>query len=486
MGGACSNTVAVDNNNNGASSPPPAAAAKKPQEAPKNNTTSATNDSGPKASNEVAATPPPKVYYSPTSSGAASYIAMVVGGITFDPVLVDLTTGTLPDGSDYEAVSWKGTVASIVLPDTGLLLSESVSTLVWANDNAVKKWGPAPGTPAHFEMIDNLSFVNNSVHKLLRTIAYPGPEDAKALAKEQLAQTIGWIIKFILKGKKFMGESVNVADVYLSVLLSAAGHMGIPLEEAASTYTQNVMSVDGVGSTMAAINTPGFVAPPRVVGATPPAATVASPSAQTTVSKPKVYYSPTSSGAASYIAMVVGGITFDPVLVDLTTGTLPDGSDYEAVSWKGTVASIVLPDTGLLLSESVSTLVWANDNAVKKWGPAPGTPAHFEMIDNLSFVNNSVHKLLRTIAYPGPEDAKALAKEQLAQTIGWIIKFILKGKKFMGESVNVADVYLSVLLSAAGHMGIPLEEAASTYTQNVMSVDGVGSTMAAINTPPSS
>ena len=196
----------------------------------------------------------PKLYYTTTSCGAATYIALAIGGVTFDSEVVDIFTGKREDGSDFEAVSWKGCVPAVVFPDGGLL-SENVSALVWANDVAVKKWGPAAGTPEYYEMIDNLAYVN-TIHKLFGPLFWGGSEDAKNEARAKINENLAQCMKFVVKGKKTLGSAFSVADVYLFIVLTWTAFVGVTLDAPVAEYMEGIKARDGVGSTYAAINAP--------------------------------------------------------------------------------------------------------------------------------------------------------------------------------------------------------------------------------------
>ena len=194
----------------------------------------------------------PKLYYTTTSCGMANYIAATIGGIQFDSETVDLGTGRTASGADFESINWAGAVPALVLPG-GAVLNENVATLTWISDNAVTKWGPAPGTPAHFEMINNIGYVNSSIHRNFGPLFYAAPEAKPALVAKLLEQ-IEWSTKFVIKGKKFLGAQFTAADIYLYIVLSWAGFMGITLPADAQTYFNGIQAMEGVGSTYTAIN----------------------------------------------------------------------------------------------------------------------------------------------------------------------------------------------------------------------------------------
>jgi glutathione S-transferase len=200
--------------------------------------------------------PAPKLYYTTTSCGAASYIAAKLGGIEFDSEVVDIRGGKTASGVDFESVNWKGNVPTLVLAD-GSRLSENVSCLTWINDNAVKKWGPAQGSAAWYEMLDNLAYVNTSLHgNLFRNLFYAQTEEAKVPLRAQLATELEWFVKFALKGKKFLGAQFTVADIYAYIVLSWAPYVGVTLSDDVTAYFKGIQAIDGVGSVHQALNTP--------------------------------------------------------------------------------------------------------------------------------------------------------------------------------------------------------------------------------------
>ena len=197
----------------------------------------------------------PKLYYTTTSCGAASYISATLGGITFDSEKVDLGTGRTESGADFEAINWKGAVPTLVLPD-GTVLSENVASLTWINDNAVKKWGPEKGTPAWYEMVNNIAYVNSAIHRAFGPLFYAKDEESKVELRKKVETEISYLTKFQTKGGKFLGSQFTVADVYCYIVLSWCPYVGVTMDEAATAYFKGIQAIDGVGSTHQAINTP--------------------------------------------------------------------------------------------------------------------------------------------------------------------------------------------------------------------------------------
>jgi glutathione S-transferase len=77
---------------------------------------------------------------------------------------------------------------------------------------------------------------------------------------------------------------------------------------------------------------------------------------------PKLYYTPTSCGAASFIAAHTAGLTLDCETVDLASHKTASGADFYAANPKGNVPALVLDD-GTCLNEGAAVLQWIADQA---------------------------------------------------------------------------------------------------------------------------
>jgi hypothetical protein len=77
---------------------------------------------------------------------------------------------------------------------------------------------------------------------------------------------------------------------------------------------------------------------------------------------PKLYYTPTSCGAASFIVAHTAGLALACETVDLGTHKTASGADYYAINAKGNVPALVLDD-GTVLNEGAAVLQWLGDQA---------------------------------------------------------------------------------------------------------------------------
>ena len=83
---------------------------------------------------------------------------------------------------------------------------------------------------------------------------------------------------------------------------------------------------------------------------------------------PKLYYTPTSCGAASFIAAHTAGVALECETVDLRAHKTASGADFYAINPKGNVPGLVLDD-GTVLNEGSAVLQWIADQA-RNWPAA--------------------------------------------------------------------------------------------------------------------
>jgi glutathione S-transferase len=74
----------------------------------------------------------------------------------------------------------------------------------------------------------------------------------------------------------------------------------------------------------------------------------------------KLYYTPTSCGAASFISAFIAGVSIDTETVNLQTHKTASDVDFYTINPKGNVPSLVL-DNGVILNENVATLSFIAD-----------------------------------------------------------------------------------------------------------------------------
>lgn len=196
----------------------------------------------------------------------------------------------------------------------------------------------------------------------------------------------------------------------------------------------------------------------------------------------KLYYTPTSCGAANFLAASIGGLSFDSETVDLATHKTKSGADFYGINPKGNVPTIVLPD-GSILNENVATLTYLADNGNAGLAPKEGTPERYQYLNHLAFVATELHKGVGALFNPtlSPE-AREGAKAVAGKKIDLLVGLLDGGKKSFlnGKSLSAADLYAYIVLSWCGYLGIPLSAEAQKYFDGIKALEAVQKAHAAI------
>eukprot|EP00047_Mylnosiga_fluctuans_P003016 m.227007 g.227007 ORF g.227007 m.227007 type:complete len:209 (+) comp11516_c0_seq1:63-689(+) len=172
----------------------------------------------------------------------------------------------------------------------------------------------------------------------------------------------------------------------------------------------------------------------------------------------KLFYTPTSGAAASFIAAHVAGVRLDVEMVDLRTHTTASGADFYDINPKGNVPTLVLED-GTILNEGAAVLQWIADQKAGTIAPLPGTTARYLIMSALNYVASEVHPTIGGLFNPMlSEDVREYLKSAVAKKLNYL-DTTLVSQKFLGggTSASVADFYLHVVLSWTGHIGISLD-----------------------------
>jgi glutathione S-transferase len=190
-----------------------------------------------------------KLYYTPGVCSLASHIALREAGIAFQPVLVNLKTHQLEDGSDYYAINPKGYVPLLEL-DTGERLTEGPAILQYIADLAPNKnLAPANGTLPRYRLQEWLTFIGTEIHKSYSPMFKPNtPEEYKDTLRQNLARRYAWLDAQLAERQYLLGEHFGVADAYLFTVSRWASPMKVDLTSLAnvSAYLERVGSRAGV------------------------------------------------------------------------------------------------------------------------------------------------------------------------------------------------------------------------------------------------
>ena len=206
----------------------------------------------------------------------------------------------------------------------------------------------------------------------------------------------------------------------------------------------------------------------------------------------ELYYTPTSCGAANFIAAHKAGLigqqvhAYEADIRNKVIKTGPkQGQDFFKVNPKGNVPTVVLDD-GTVLNENAATLQYIADLApASKLAPPAGSNARYLLISKLSWISSELHASYGPLFRPLSDEVKAFAVEKLKTKLDYLEKNELAhGKHFLlGDDFTVADSYLYIVLSWSGHIGIDLSAYPNTlkYFEYIKSLDFVQAAHAAMN-----
>lgn len=182
----------------------------------------------------------------------------------------------------------------------------------------------------------------------------------------------------------------------------------------------------------------------------------------------KLYYSPTSSGAASFITAHYAKLDFDSEVTDIMAKKTASGGDFYAINPKGNVPAIVLPN-GTLLNENAATLTYIADQSPESGlAPAHGTTERYMYLNGLGFITSELHRGFGALFFPMPEDAKAKQKIKAKALSDRFIDLFIGDKQFLGgDKPYATDIYAYIVLSWAAYLQIDLSDDANAYIQRV-------------------
>lgn len=178
-----------------------------------------------------------------------------------------------------------------------------------------------------------------------------------------------------------------------------------------------------------------------------------------TMSLGKLYYSPASCGAASFIAATYTGLQFDSEVVDLKSHKTASGQDFYQVNHKGNVPALATPKG--LLSEGPAVLQFIADQAPdSKLAPAFGTFERYQLIDTFNYIGSEVHKAYSPLFKPTwSDETKQTFKDVIYDKLYYVEKNYIGQDPFLNpQQPTIATIYLYVVLGWSQYVGISLDK----------------------------
>lgn len=205
----------------------------------------------------------------------------------------------------------------------------------------------------------------------------------------------------------------------------------------------------------------------------------------------KLFYTPTSCGAASFIVASKAGLIGTVVTayeVDIRSHVIVSGDlagkNYYDYNPKGNVGCVILPD-GTVLNENAAVLQWLADQApTSSLAPANGSSARYLLQSKLSYISTEIHTNYGPLFNPAclPEVAQN-AKTNLAAKFDYLSKVEFKTKQFIvGDHFTVADALLYIVLSWSPYVKVDLTPfpAVQAYFERIAALDFVKAAHAAM------
>ena len=191
----------------------------------------------------------------------------------------------------------------------------------------------------------------------------------------------------------------------------------------------------------------------------------------------KLYYTPTSCAASSFMTAFILGINFECEAVDLLTHKTESGVDFYSINPKGNVPTLVLDD-GTILNENISCLEYIIDIPTKNkkdinLGPENNNIDRYVLKQHLSFIASELHPILGYFFNKKINDdnyVRLFLLNIFDKKMKYVESYMIKDKKFIfGESLTVVDLYLHIILSWTGYVGINLKNypIASAYNEHI-------------------
>ena len=174
----------------------------------------------------------------------------------------------------------------------------------------------------------------------------------------------------------------------------------------------------------------------------------------------KLYYTPTSCGASSFICAYVKGLKMDCEVVDLMTHKTESGIDFYSINPKGNVPTIVLDD-GTVLNENISCLEYIADQPGYSLAPGRDSNERYKVTQLLSFLSSELHASIGLCFNPMSKETpiRQFVKSVFDKKMDYLQKHIIKNNTYAyGNVFTIVDAYLHIILSWTGYVNINLAD----------------------------
>ncbi len=166
-----------------------------------------------------------RLYNRVGSGGFVVEAALALAGANYELLELDSKPGT-PLPESFRDINPWGQVPTLVLPD-GSIMTETAAILIHlAACHPDKGLAPNPGTPAHAAFLRWIIFTNVNVYEAVLRRSYPfryttdthAHEATRDAAIARMGEALGVLEAAIDTGPFLLGETMNLADVYIAML----------------------------------------------------------------------------------------------------------------------------------------------------------------------------------------------------------------------------------------------------------------------------
>jgi len=176
----------------------------------------------------------------------------------------------------------------------------------------------------------------------------------------------------------------------------------------------------------------------------------------------KLYYTPKSCGASSFISAFIAQLSFDCETVDLSTHKTSSGVDFYTINPKGNVPALVLDD-GTVLNENIACLEYIANKANKiEIAPEIGSSERYILSQTLSYIASELHASIGLFFNPASKNMviREFLQTNFEKKMTYLQNNMLSNNRtfVVGDFFTVADAYLHIVLSWFGYVGLDLSK----------------------------
>lgn len=171
-----------------------------------------------------------KLYYAPGACSLAPHIVAREAGIDIELDKVDFATKKTASGKDFLTINPNGYVPALEFEAGKYLTEGPVIQQFLADKKPASGLAPPNGTLERYRLQELLTFINSEIHKAYGPLFTPGvTAEVREGQLATLRKRFGAIDKKLAGKSYLLGDQFTVADAYLFVMTSWAGHVGLDL-----------------------------------------------------------------------------------------------------------------------------------------------------------------------------------------------------------------------------------------------------------------